>query len=60
MGLPSTTTDDPCHGISNTAHFVIKKTQTTFSHITHTSLSKGFFEYGPKSDRKNIWWTEEI
>jgi len=51
MGLLSTTKDISCNGIFNTAHFV-KKTQTTLSHKTHTSLSKGFFEYSPKSGRK--------
>jgi len=61
MGFTSITIDVPCNGIFNRAHFVKKKKpQTTLSHKTHTSLSRGFFEDCPKGGRKNIWWTVGI
>jgi hypothetical protein len=37
-----------------------KPKQTTLSHKTHTSLSRRFFEDGPKRGRKNIWWVVGI
>jgi len=48
MGLPSTTADDTCKRVFNTAHFVKKK----ISHKTLTSPSRGFLEDGPKVTEK--------